>query len=76
LIYIKDNLAIEAIDAIQKLIEEKLLESGFTNIDYVAICNAETLKSLTKYTTSTPSVALIAAYIDGVRLIDNMLICG
>ncbi len=75
LVYIKERVAVEPSDAIKKKVDEKLLESGFTSIDYVAICNAETLESLNEFNDSIPTVALIAAYLDGVRLIDNLLIC-
>ena len=74
LLFVKDNIALLPIESIEKLVAEKLLTTGFNQIDYVEICNAKTLESLSHYSFQTPTVVLIAAFIDGVRLIDNMLI--
>lgn len=74
LVYIKENVVIETIESIQEMVKNKLLEVGFNSIDYVAICNAETLEILTDDTKRIPTIALIAANISGIRLIDNMLI--
>jgi len=74
LLFIKDNIALLPIESIEKHVSEKLLTTGFNQIDYVEICNAKTLESLSHYNSPIPTVALIAAFIDGVRLIDNMLI--
>ncbi len=57
--------------------ETMLLKSGFNKVDYVAIADADTLKLLS--TDETPSstkplVALIAAFMGEVRLIDNTLL--
>ena len=43
-------------------------------VEYVAIRNAKTLRPVKTIKTDTPLVALVAAWIGGVRLIDNMLI--
>ncbi|MBS1686011.1 MAG: pantoate--beta-alanine ligase [Bacteroidetes bacterium] len=43
-------------------------------VEYVAIRNAKTLKPVKNISTTTPLVALVAAWIGGVRLIDNMLL--
>lgn len=43
-------------------------------VEYVAIRDARSLKPIKKITASTHAVALIAAQIGGVRLIDNMLL--
>jgi pantoate--beta-alanine ligase len=43
-------------------------------VEYVAIRNAKTLKPVKTISPSTPLVALIAAQIGGMRLIDNMLL--
>jgi len=52
-----------------------LNEKGFDKIDYVAITDGETMKEITTPSSSSrPKVAIIAAYINGVRLIDNMLL--
>lgn len=43
-------------------------------VEYVAIRNAKTLKPVKTVSEATPLVALVAAWIGGVRLIDNMLL--
>lgn len=43
-------------------------------VEYVAICDAQTLESIDTFTETRPAVVLIAAWVDGVRLIDNMLL--
>lgn len=43
-------------------------------VEYVAIRNAKTLKPVKTVSETTPLVALVAAWIGGVRLIDNMLL--
>jgi pantoate--beta-alanine ligase len=48
-----------------------LTNSGFT-VDYVAFGVADTLEIVNNWDGNTPLVCLIAAFIDNVRLIDNM----
>ncbi len=43
-------------------------------VEYVAIRNARTLKPVKTISDKTPLVALVAAWIGGVRLIDNILL--
>jgi len=43
-------------------------------VEYVAIRDAKTLRPLKNITATTQAIALIAAHIGGVRLIDNMLL--
>jgi len=50
-----------------------LTAEGF-KVDYVEIANAETLEPVENNDGKTPLVALIAAFVGEVRLIDNMLI--
>jgi len=50
-----------------------LLAEGFKP-DYVAIANADNLELLENWDGEQPLVALIAAYLNEVRLIDNMLL--
>ena len=49
---------------------QTLLESGFTKVDYIAICNPITLELVEK--SSGPVRVLGAAWLDGNRLIDNI----
>ena len=50
-----------------------LTDKGFL-VDYVALADANTLEPMTEYDTSKTMVALIAAKIGEVRLIDNMVL--
>jgi pantoate--beta-alanine ligase len=49
---------------------DALLQAGFTRIDYVEVCDAETLEPLAHVT--RPARILAAAWLGSTRLIDNM----
>jgi pantoate--beta-alanine ligase len=54
-----------------------LLNNGFNKVDYIAIADAGTLQLLhadDKWSGQSPLVALAAAFIGDVRLIDNVLL--
>lgn len=51
----------------------KLANSGF-RVEYVEIADASTLQLLNEWDGTTPTVALVAAFLGEVRLIDNMLL--
>jgi pantoate--beta-alanine ligase len=53
--------------------EQALGENGF-KVDYVAIAAADTLELVEEWDGQRPLVTLAAAYLNEVRLIDNMLI--
>lgn len=72
--YIKQNINTVLPNTLIETVTNDLLKNGFTKVDYVAICNANTLESMTNIDKDLPKVALIAAFINGVRLIDNMLL--
>lgn len=59
-----DNLVTEATAAI--------LAAGFDKIDYVSIADAATLLPVTVWDGQSKLVALVAAFMGGVRLIDNL----
>ncbi len=70
LLFIKQNLHI-AINELKQTAIKKLEERGFV-VDYVEIANADNLQ--TAKSLNQPLVALIAASINGIRLIDNLLL--
>ncbi|MBV9964027.1 MAG: pantoate--beta-alanine ligase [Parafilimonas sp.] len=70
---IKQNISEENFDILKVKASQTLLQNGFDKIDYVEICDAETLLSVNKLNGKKP-IALIAAFIEGVRLIDNILL--
>lgn len=61
--------------SVQQLCDEvaaDLLRSGFEKVDYISIANAQTLEPIEEWDGQTPLVALAAAFLSGVRLIDNI----
>lgn len=57
-------------DAILLNAKEKLLTYGFSAVDYIALCDANTLNPLINVT--APARLLAAARLDSIRLIDNV----
>ncbi len=58
---------------VQKECKDLLLDKGFIP-EYVALANADTLELLDDYAAGQPMIALIAARLGNVRLIDNLLL--
>jgi pantoate--beta-alanine ligase len=59
-------------EAVAKEMRRILAAAGFTRIDYAVLADAETLQPLREI--HRPLVALVAAYLGGTRLIDNLRI--
>ncbi|MDQ2752936.1 MAG: pantoate--beta-alanine ligase [Bacteroidota bacterium] len=74
LTFIKQNRAKTNLDECKEKAQQMIVDAGFEKIDYIAICDAETLQPLQTENSAKPKVALVAAYISCVRLIDNMLL--
>jgi pantoate--beta-alanine ligase len=70
---IKENVG-TASPEILKQKAQKMLEEAGLKTDYVQIVNAENLSSFQEWDQHKKSVALLAAFINEVRLIDNMLL--
>jgi pantoate--beta-alanine ligase len=73
LLFIKKNLKPGYIDDIRLRAFEYLSEEGF-RIDYLEITEKDTLLPVENWNGKTPLVILIAAFLQNVRLIDNMLV--
>jgi pantoate--beta-alanine ligase len=61
--------------SIEELLEEgksSLLEAGFDSIDYLELVAAQSLEAIPKWEPSIQTVLIIAVYLEGVRLIDNL----
>jgi pantoate--beta-alanine ligase len=71
--FIKNNFQREDVDQIKQKAINLLNEAGF-KVDYVEIADAENLIAITSYNQNQKAVALIAAYLTEVRLIDNLLL--
>lgn len=74
LLFIKENISDLPFEELKHHAQEIITNAGFQKTDYVAICDAATLLPVTENSPSVKKVALAAAFLDGVRLIDNMLI--
>lgn len=60
-----------------KILEEKkseLLSIGFEKIDYLEIRDEKNLNLVNDFSCKIPARIFIAAYLDGVRLIDNLML--
>jgi pantoate--beta-alanine ligase len=71
--YIKKEWPVTPVAAIKEVAAAMLQQKGFI-IDYVEIANADNLQPLLQYDSNKKAIALIAATLGNVRLIDNMLL--
>ncbi|TAH09236.1 MAG: pantoate--beta-alanine ligase [Sphingobacteriia bacterium] len=51
-----------------------LLQNGFDSVDYIALANADSLILIEQWDGLEPLVVLGAAFLNGVRLIDNLIL--
>jgi pantoate--beta-alanine ligase len=73
--YCKDKLRPGSLGQI-KLTGRQMLEEHHFRPDYVEISDAETLEPVSEWDGKQKIIALIAAYLNEVRLIDNMILSG
>ena len=71
--YIKDNNRTTDPATLKKEAGHRLAKNGF-KVDYIEISDANTLQSLPQWDDKKNSVILIAAFLNDVRLIDNLVI--
>ena len=71
--YIKENLKAGGAKKIKDEAKEMLLQKEF-RIDYIEIADADTLEFVENWNGKQKVVALVAAFLNKVRLIDNMVI--
>lgn len=72
LLYIKENIQQKEVPELKKEAEKILTAKGF-RIDYIEIADSNSLELINKWDGKRKIVALIAAFMNEVRLIDNML---
>jgi pantoate--beta-alanine ligase len=72
LLFVKDNLHRKSFRELTEKATHQLQQHGF-EVDYVAIADGRNLQLLQK-PVAGPMVCLIAAWLEGVRLIDNILL--
>lgn len=70
--WIKEHLSPGSVGILIKEAESRLMDAGFERIDYISIAHAKTLEPIEIWDGATPLVALAAAFLSGVRLIDNI----
>ncbi len=75
LVFIKETITKGALDSVKKE-AIKLLSSYDFKIDYIEIADADTLELIDRWNDNQKIVALIAAFQEDVRLIDNMVIAS
>lgn len=69
--YIQMNKHLGTVSEVVKKATSYLVANGFV-VDYVAVADANTLKPITYWNKKKKPVALVAAYLNEVRLIDNI----
>lgn len=74
LTHIKDNFCSTPLNQLKQQALVMIESAGFDKVDYLDICNAGDLTPATPDQTFDHNVALAAAFIEGVRLIDNLAI--
>jgi len=72
--FIKNNFCKKPVEILKQEAVQNILAAGFDKVDYVEICDAETLEPITAFENDRKLVALAAAFIDEVRLIDNVFL--
>lgn len=70
--YIKSAIRAGSTLGLKEEVSRRLRDAGFEKIDYISIANAATLEPVDEWDGKVPLVALAAAFIGGVRLIDNL----
>ena len=71
--YIKEKIQPGDQNQIKNEAKQMLLENGFV-VDYIEIANADTLELIGEWNGKQKVVTLAAAFLNNVRLIDNMVI--
>lgn len=70
---VKDHITTKEISVLEKEAAEELLQNGFDKVDYISIADAITLEPVPKPASGQQLVVLAAAFINNVRLIDNLI---
>lgn len=70
--FIKRNLTTNNWPALKESSMEMLLKNGFETVDYLEMCTIDSLQILDQARENQEVIILVAAFIEGVRLIDNI----
>ncbi|HET9058105.1 MAG TPA: pantoate--beta-alanine ligase [Chitinophagaceae bacterium] len=74
LVFVKKGYKDKNFNELKEIAGNLLYQAGFNAIDYIEIVNADNLELLEKWDKKTPLVAVVAAFMGDVRLIDNMIL--
>ncbi|RWZ87933.1 MULTISPECIES: pantoate--beta-alanine ligase [unclassified Hydrotalea] len=74
LVFIQSNIQQFTIAELVEQATQMLLKAGFEKVDYISIADAATLAPISTTKPANRTIVLAAAYIQGVRLIDNLMI--
>jgi pantoate--beta-alanine ligase len=72
--YIQHHIGRLPVALLEQQAAEALLRAGFSKVDYIAVCRQETLEHLTKWDAGIAAVIIAAAFLNDVRLIDNLVV--
>ncbi len=71
---VKQKIEEQPLSTLKEEAIDFLLNNGFEKVDYIDVCDATTLKSISAYEKNKPTVIVVAAFLNGIRLIDNILL--
>ncbi len=74
--WIKTTIQPGSVEDIVTTANKILLDAGFDKVDYISIAHAQSLEPVEYWDGQTPLVALAAAFLAGIRLIDNISLTG
>ena len=74
LVFMKANIDNETIVNLKFIALDTLTINQFDSIDYIEICDANSLQPLLVNERSLKKIVVVAAFLNGVRLIDNILL--
>lgn len=72
--FVKDNLCEGNIHSLLQQATEQLFSAGFEKVDYIAIADANSFELINNWSGKQKVVILVAAFLNGVRLIDNIVV--
>ncbi len=73
LVFLHKHLSAGSLEPLKSKVKDYLTNNGF-KVDYVEICDADSLISVSEWDGKQRLIALVATYVGEVRLIDNMLL--
>lgn len=74
LLFLKKEFRHKNFNDIKYQATQQLTEAGFSKIDYIELANADDLSLLDAWDGHSPVVAVVAAFMGEIRLIDNMVL--